>query len=101
MPAEEVFKEQGVLQPLDLNSLRYGLSEALSVAEVSRKESYSHHPVLQAFCALQHNDDYNRPVWNITMVLGTLHMLNMKIDAISGEVLVRDLQNIMSLRANQ
>ncbi len=100
MPAEDVFKEKGVLQRLDVEALRFGLSDALLVADCTHKESYSKHPVLQAFCALQYNDVYDRPVWNITLVLGTLHMLNLKIDAINGEILVKDLQNIMSLRAN-
>jgi len=98
-PPEEVFKESGTLAPLDLGAIRFGFADALRIAERTRAAYYPTHGVMQGFCILQQSDTYARPVWNITLVLGTLSMLNMKIDAVTGELLSRELQNIMSLRA--
>jgi hypothetical protein len=95
---EEVFKKEGVLAQLDIAAVRIGLSEALRNAERLRSAHYPQHNVMQCFCILQQHD---WPVWNITLVLGSLNMLNMKIDAMTGEALSRELQNIMSLRAEE
>lgn len=100
-PPEEVFKEEGAIAPLDLLSLRQGLLDALRVAERTRAANYAAHATMQGFFILQQSGVHSRPIWNVTLVLATLNMVNLKIDAVTGEVLSRELQNIMSLRANE
>ncbi|HIH25109.1 TPA: hypothetical protein HA251_08810 [Candidatus Woesearchaeota archaeon] len=100
-PPEEVFKEEGSIAGLDLLALRQGFADALRIVERTRSSQYPAHAAMQGFCILQQNRVYSTPVWNITLVLNTLSMLNMKIDAVTGEVLSRELQNIMSLSAEQ
>ena len=97
MPPEEIFKEDGIVEQLDLLDIQIGFSDAARIVKKLYNMSYSHHPVMQSFCVLQHNTSYDAPLWNITVVFGTLHMLNVKINAISGEILLHDLQNIMSI----
>lgn len=101
MPPEEVFKEEGVVQKLDLDEITVGFGDVAGIVKNLYSKSYSHHPVLQMFCVLQYNTAYETPVWNITVVFSTLHMLNVKVDAVSGRIIVEDLQNIMSLKSNQ
>jgi hypothetical protein len=99
MPPEEIFKEEGkVLHALDLTAVRFGLKEALDRAEKQRQQVYPRHECMRTIAILQQAD---RPVWNITLVTNTLNMINMKIDAMTGELVSRDMQNIMSIVKDQ
>ena len=81
---------------LDKGSVSLGLREARDVVEGFRNEKYpAQQPVLQEICILQQAEV---PVWNVTLVIGTLNMLNVKVHAETGEILHDHLRNIMDLR---
>lgn len=94
MPPEEVFKQGGTLKQLDLSAVRLGLKDALDRAEKERAAAYPRHATLKAICVLQQQDS---PTWNITLVTGTLQMINMRIDALTGQVISRSMQSIMNI----
>jgi hypothetical protein len=94
LPAEEVFKQSGTLQKLELDMVRLGLREALEHAEAERAKAYPHHSSMKFICVLQQSDE---PTWNITLVTNTLQMINMKISAHSGEMRSREMHSIMDL----
>lgn len=94
MPPEEVFKESGTLRRLDLDAVLLGLAAAMERAEKERASAYPRHPAMKMICILQQQDV---PVWNITIVTGTLQMINMKLSATNGELLSRSMQSIMGL----
>jgi hypothetical protein len=94
LPAEEVFKQQGVLEALNLDMVQLGLHEALERAEAERADAYPRHTTTKSICILQQQDG---PVWNITLVTATLQMINVKLSAQSGEVRSRDMRSIMDL----
>ena len=94
MPPEDVFKEQGTLQKLDLGLVKLGLQEALERAEKERVINYPRHPTMKVICVLQ---QHNMPVWNLTLVTNTLQMINMKFSALTGELISRQIQSIMNL----
>jgi hypothetical protein len=94
MPPEEVFKEQGTLTKLDLSAVRIGLAQAGVKAEQYKQESYPHHMTMRMICILQQRE---QPEWNITIVTNTLHMINIKINAMTGELISRSMDSIMSL----
>ncbi len=96
-PPEEVFKEGGELTKLDVDKVKTGLEEARAIAERYRSEKYPDHPLQQQIIILQQAE---QPVWNITLVLMTLNMLNLKISAETGEILHEEMRNILDLRAN-
>jgi hypothetical protein len=94
MPAEEVFKERGVLEALDLSLVKLGLTQALAKAEEYRHDAYPKHQTMKTICVLQQKQ---RPIWNMTIVTNTLNMINMRIDAQTGELISREMQSIMNL----
>jgi hypothetical protein len=94
LPAEEVFKQQGVLEALNLDMVQLGLHEALERAEAERANAYPQHITTKSICILQQQDG---PVWNITLVTATLQMINVKLSAQSGELHSRDMRSIMDL----
>lgn len=95
-PPEEAFKESGKIERLAIQDVTLGLGEARDLARQHREENYPGHPVSQEICILQQID--SKPVWNMTLVTQTLHMLNVRLDAVSGSVLETDMQNILALR---
>jgi hypothetical protein len=94
MPPEEVFKQGGILAPLDLAAVRLGLPEALVRAEKERAAAYPRHPFMKAICVLQQQEG---PVWNITLVTGTLQMITMRFSATTGMLVSREMRSIMDL----
>ncbi|MBR9700468.1 hypothetical protein GOV11_01220 [Candidatus Woesearchaeota archaeon] len=97
-PPEEVLKESGILRALDMKILKIGLTEAREIAEKHLKEKYSGQQASQEICILQQAEG---PIWNITLVLASLNMLNLKIQADSGKITHEDLKNILDLRAKE
>ncbi|MBR9700274.1 hypothetical protein GOV11_00205 [Candidatus Woesearchaeota archaeon] len=97
-PPEEVLKESGVLRELDTKILKIGLTEARELAEKHLKEKYAGQQASQEICILQQAEV---PVWNITLVLASLNMLNLRIQADSGEITYEDMRNILDLRAKE
>jgi hypothetical protein len=94
MPEEEIFKEKGHLHKLDLTAVRLGLKEATGKAEQYKAESYPRHQTMRMISILQQAE---MPLWNITIVTNTLHMINLKIDAMTGQLISRSMDSIMSL----
>ncbi|MDD9954542.1 MAG: hypothetical protein OXR66_09515 [Candidatus Woesearchaeota archaeon] len=97
-PPEDVYKDGGAVQELKISDVSIGFAEAQQIAEDFRTAKYNAHPVMQAICVLQQLDE---PVWNITLVLATLNMLNIRIHAGSGDIISTDLRNIMDLRQKE
>jgi hypothetical protein len=94
MPPEDVFKQSGVLQRLDLARVKIGLQDALALAEKERLVAYPRHATMKTIAVLQQHD---APEWNITLVTATLQMINMKFNATTSELLSRSMQSIMDL----
>jgi len=94
MPEEEVFKKEGHLEPLDLTAVRLGVKEAVARAEQERAAAYPRHSAVKTICVLQQQGN---PVWNLTLVTATLQMIIMRIDAMSGQVLSKDMHSVMSI----
>ena len=94
LPPEDVFKEQGALAQLDLSAVRIGFAQAIELAEKYRVQTYPHHPIMKMICVLQQQE---LPFWNMTLVTGTLQMINIRIDAVTGQLLSRSLHSIMDL----
>jgi len=95
-PADKVFTDhEHALPQLDIDAVRVGLQDALVLAEKEQRKEYAAHQVVKVICVLQQKES---PVWNMTLVTSTLHMLLLKLNAITGEVISRELQNLMSLK---
>ncbi len=95
LPADEAFNKGEAIKRLDLSlvTLSPKLAEEKALA-VKAKE----HPgelVTKVIVILQHLD---RQVYNFTLVTAAFNILNVRVDAASGEVVSSQLRSIMSLR---
>jgi len=95
LPEEEVFKKEGTLKQLDMTAVKIKAEEAIEKAMTFQKEKFSAEQITRTILILQHLDIQ---LYNFTLVSSTLNMLNVRIDATTGEVYSHQLQNILSLR---
>lgn len=93
-PEEEAFKKAGTVKKLDMSKVRIGVGKALSTCDDLVKRKYPKQIVTKKIIILQHLD---KQVFNITLVTQSFNILNIKIDAATGEVLHENIQSIMSL----
>jgi len=90
----EVFqKDQHELQELDLNKIKITLEEAWTKTE-ENSENYS---LAKAIVVLQVQN--NQAIWNITWITNELKFLNVRIDAITGEIIKHEINSLTDVRA--
>lgn len=91
---EEAFKEGRTINLLDLSSVKVSLEEALEIAEKTRKEKYPSEIIYKSIMILQ---NIGTQVWNITLISMSFNIINIRIDAETGEVLQTNIHSIMNL----
>jgi len=93
-PEEEAFKKTGTIKKLELGKVKVSVSMALKACDELVKGKYPRESITKRIIILQHLD---KQVYNITLVSRSFNILNIKIDAATGEVLKENIQSIMSL----
>ncbi len=89
----EVFqKEQHELQELKIDEVKITLEEAWTKTE-EHSENYS---LAKAIVVLQVQN--NQTVWNITWITNELKFLNVRIDAVTGEIIKHEINSLTDLR---
>ncbi|MFH0870474.1 MAG: PepSY domain-containing protein [archaeon] len=91
---DDPFKREGIIKRLDMNEVKTSLARALEICDVLAKDKYSAHAITKRIIVLQNID---KPVYNITHVTRSYSILNVKIDAKTGEIISQNLQSIMQL----
>jgi len=94
--ASKIFKKPGELvEELELDKVKISFEDALHKAE-----SLSHpgEEFTEKIIILQ---QIQQPLWNISMISSTFNLMNIKISAISGEVLHESFDSLLSLRTTQ
>lgn len=94
-PADEVFKDHPTVQKLDLELVKIPFDQALQIAEDFHNKKHAAELITQKIVILQNLDGL---VYNITHVTRTFNIFNIKIDAVSGEVLSEHTQSILGLQ---
>ena len=95
-PAEEVFKEHPTVLKLDLGQVQISLEEALNIADDFHRKKHPAELINQKIVILQ---NLNGLVYNITHVTRTFNIFNIKIDAVTGNVVSEHTQSILGLQA--
>lgn len=95
-PSAEVFKEGGVVQKLDLNTVKVSASAALQHAHALQQRKYSAHLSLKGIAILQNLNI--GIVWNITFVTQSFAALSIKVDARTGGILRDNLVSLFDLK---
>ncbi|MGM5484992.1 MAG: hypothetical protein ACQEP1_03930 [Nanobdellota archaeon] len=95
-PESETFrKEDSHIKELKKEDINTNLNQAMQKVEKLRNEKYSKHPVEKSFFILQ---NLGNPVWNFTLVTKTFNVLNVKVNASSGEVEEDNLSSIFDFK---
>jgi hypothetical protein len=92
-PESDVFKKEGVVNPLDLKKVKVDYNKALKIAEKFAKEHYPNYKIGKKILILQNLD---KEVWNMTFVGISFETLNIKIDAKEGKIFYHNLSKIFS-----
>ena len=93
-PEEEVFKKEGQVKPLDMSKVEVSVARANQACDDLIREKYSAQVVTKRIILLQNID---RQLYNITLVTLSFSLLNVKVDAGTGDVVSHNLQSIMGL----
>ncbi len=80
---------------LDISGISLNEERTIRRAEMTNHEKYPKEVPTKKIFFLQQTD---KPLWNITFIMQSLRMLNMKIDAASGEVQEDSLRGIIERR---
>lgn len=92
---KEIFKEQKTIPELDMTKVVVSSEEAKQKAQQYQKEKYPSDPISREIIVLQTLD--NKAVYNMTLITLTFKMLNLRIDATTGNVIFEKMQPIMNM----
>ncbi len=92
--SDEPASKEDTVQKLDFSQVSVSLDDALSTAHDVMKEHYSSQNVTQEICVLQ---KLGTQLWNLTLVTSAFNIINIRIDAHSGEIIKHEQHSIMSL----
>jgi uncharacterized membrane protein YkoI len=96
LPPEEVFKRaEDVVDELDISKVKISYEDAIINANAILKDKYRNEDVNKQILILQQLD---RLVWNITYVTALFNMLNVRVDAITGEVISENFSSLMNFK---
>lgn len=92
----KIFKmDRSKINELHLNKVNIDLKEAFLILERLKMEKYPNELPTKKIVILQKTKHL---VWNITYINSSLNILNVKVDAISGEIIEDKISSIMSLK---
>jgi len=93
----KIFKKPNkTVDPLNLDEVSVDIKKALGIAEKLVKEKYEGETATKKIVILQHITD---TMWNISFITKTLKLVNIKIDASTGDVLEDSMKNILEFKA--
>ncbi len=92
---EGAAKTSGVIPSFKVEDVKVDIDEALKITNKLIDKEYSQHMTTKAICILQTLDKVL--LWNLTLVTNTLHMINVRINAKTKEVIKHNAQPLMSL----
>ena len=95
----KIFKEkESKLDQLNLDSVKVDAKKAFEIADKLREEKYKDDSASKKIVILQ---TIKKPVWNITYLTGSLNVINIKINAVSGEIVAHNSSSALSLGAKK
>jgi len=96
---DDVFqKEKKDVEELKLKNVNINLEKMLDIIEKLRKKKYPGEFPNKIIAILQSLD--KKTIWNITHLTSTLKILNIKIDAKTGDIISDKIENVFSMKAS-
>jgi uncharacterized membrane protein YkoI len=97
-PSSDVFKEEQTVSVLDFAQTKVSFEEAMEIAVALQKEKYGADIPTKDIVVLQTIGE--RALYNVTFITQSFHLLNIRIDASSGEVVSDTKKPLMDLAAS-
>ncbi len=98
MPEDEAFNKGEPIKRLDMEKVKITPEEAEQRALALKEERFPAETVTKVILLLQRLETQ---LYNLTLVTSTFNILNVRVDAASGEVLASAFRSIMSLRQSE
>lgn len=92
--SDEALSKNGDVKELPLGDIQVSLDQARAIGAQVVEQEYAGQTITQEICVLQYLDSV---VWNITLVTSSFNMVNVRINASSGDVLSHKQSSLMSL----
>ena len=94
----KIFKESNVkISKLDVKKVKIGVHEALNKVSLIKNEKYPNEVPTKKIVILQ---NVKGIMWNLSFMTTSFNILNVKINAESGNVIEESLKSLMSFREN-
>jgi hypothetical protein len=91
---EDVFKKEGVVNQLDFKKVKVSVQKAMTICDELLQKKYSAQTITKRIILLQ---KIEKEIYNLTLVTRAFGIINIKIDAVTGEVISDNIQSIMGL----
>ena len=91
---DDPFKKHGAVHALDLPAVKIDFDKAMELVEEARQKEHSAELVNKKIVILQYIEQV---VWNITLISAQFNLINVRVDAVTGDVLRVKKESIMSL----
>lgn len=83
----------GNIPELDLKHVKISAEVALANSRAIQKAKYMQ-PIQRIFISLQ-SDDHKKPFWSVSLISKLLSIVNIKIDAVKGDVIDTNLKSFL------
>jgi hypothetical protein len=93
-PEEDAFKKDGTIKKLDIKKVKIDISKALKICSELTDKKYPNRSITKKIIILQ---NLEKEIFNITLVTLSFDILNIRLDAATGEILSDNIQSIMGL----
>ncbi len=97
MPIDKAFDDKPKVSELALDKIKVAFNEAMETAKKIISIKYQGDNSFTKTIVILQNLD-NKVIWNITLLTSTLKLLNVKLDASSGEVLSDCIESFLSMK---
>lgn len=94
LPEQEIFKKGKLVKTLNLDLVDVSFEEAMMMTENIRREKYSSSNISKYLVILQNLD---KQVWNITLISTSFDLINIRIDAVNGDIIGESKSSILDL----
>jgi len=93
-PEEDAFKKEGTIKKFDISKIKINISKALKICGELVDKKYPNRSITKKIIIMQ---NLEKEIYNITLVTLSFDILNIRIDASTGEILSDNIQSIMGL----
>lgn len=93
---EEVFKEEdGTVEPINISDVNITIEKINQECDILHQLKYNLHPIQKKIIMLQ---NHGQLMYNVTMLTQTMSVINIRIDAKTGELLSDRITSAMSFK---